>query len=241
MTDTEFWRYGETVEGVARFYLELRYRLLPYTYALAAEASAAGMPLIRPLVFDFPNDPKALDQVHAYMFGSAFHVAPVLAEGVKNWDVYLPVSQGGWYDFWTGEHREGGQTHAVPVALDRIPLHVRAGSILPLGPVGQSTAGLLGGALDLLVYPGRDGATSLYEDDGLSYRCEQGAASRTTLEWDQATGVLTLGVRRGTYPGMTKNRKIRAHLVRPGSAALSVSSGTAVDYAGRSKKLDLGT
>lgn len=241
MTDTEFWRYGETVERVARFYLELRYRLLPYTYALAAEASTAGMPLIRPLVFDFPNDPKALDQVHAYMFGSAIHVAPVLAADVSSWDVYLPVSEGGWYDFWTGEHREGGRTHTVPVTLDRIPLHVRAGSILPLGPVGQSTTGLLGGALDLLVYPGRDGAASLYEDDGLTYRYEQGAAARTTLGWDQATGVLTLGSRRGAYPGMTKSRPIRAHLMRPGNSALSVSSGVAVDYTGRAKRMMLGT
>jgi alpha-D-xyloside xylohydrolase len=241
MTDTEFWRYGETVERVARFYLELRYRLLPYTYALAAEASSAGMPLIRPLLFDFPNDPKALDQVHAYMFGSAIHVAPVLAAGVTSWAVYLPVTEGGWYDFWTGAHREGGRTHTIPVALDRIPLHVRAGSILPLGPVGQSTAGLLGGALDLLVYPGRDGAAALYEDDGLTYRCEQGAAAHTTLAWEQAAGVLTLGARRGTYPGMTKSRAIRAHLMRPGTSALSANTGVAVDYTGRAKQMILGT
>lgn len=241
MTDTEFWRYGETVERVARAYLELRYRLLPYTYALAAEVSEAGMPLIRPLVFDFPDDPKALDQVHTYMFGSTIHVAPVLAAGVKTWDVYLPVSEGGWYDFWTGERREGGQTHSVPVALDRIPLHVRTGSILPLGPVGQSTVGLLGGALDLLVYPGQDGTASLYEDDGLSYRHERGAAARTTLDWDQAAGVLTLGTRQGTYPGMTKTRLIRAHLMRPGNAALSVSTGVTVDYAGRATQMILGT
>lgn len=241
MTDTEFWRYGETVERVARSYLELRYRLLPYTYALAAEASSAGMPLIRPLVFDFPNDPKALDQVHAYMFGSAIHVAPVLAAGVTSWPVYLPVTAGGWVDFWTGEHREGGRTYNVPVTLDHIPLHVRVGSIVPLGPVGQSTAGLLGGPLDLLVYPGRDGATALYEDDGLTYRYEQGAAARTTLAWDQAAGVLTLGARRGNYPGMTNSRAIRAHVIRPGTSALSVSAGVAVDYTGRAKQLTLGT
>ena len=241
MTDTEFWWYGEKVERVARFYLELRYRLLPYTYALAAEASAAGMPLIRPLVFDFPDDPKALDQVHAYMFGSAIHVAPVLAADVTAWDVYLPVSEGGWYDFWTGEHRQGGRTHSVSAALDCIPLHVRAGSILPLGPVGQSTARLLGGDLDLLVYPGRDGTTALYEDDGLTYRYEQGEAARTRLEWEQAEGVLTLGARRGVYPGMAKSRAIRAHLMRPGNSALSVSSGVAVHYAGRAEQMILGT
>jgi alpha-D-xyloside xylohydrolase len=241
MTDTEFWRYGETVERVARFYLELRYRLLPYTYALAAEASTAGMPLIRPLVFDFPNDPEALDQVHAYMFGSALHVAPVLAADVKTWDVYLPISEGGWYDFWTGEHRRGGRTHSVSVALDRIPLHVRAGSILPLGPVGQSTAGLLGGALDLLVYPGRDGTGSLYEDDGLSYRYEQGAAARTTLKWEQAAGLLTLGSRRGTYPGMPNSRAIHVHLMRPGRSALYETAGAAVQYDGCAKKVTVRT
>ncbi|MET3826338.1 alpha-D-xyloside xylohydrolase [Sphingomonas sp. PvP055] len=237
MTDTEFWRYGETVERVARFYLELRYRLLPYTYALAAEASASGMPLIRPLVFDFPDDPKALDQVHAYMFGSAIHVAPVLAADVTTWDVYLPVSEGGWYDFWTNEHRAGGRTHTVPVTLDRIPLHVRAGSILPLGPVGQSTARLLGGPLDLMVYPGRDGTASLYEDDGLSYRYEQGAAARMSLTWEQSAGVLAFGTRQGAYPGMTKRREIRVHVMRPGTAALLASAGLSVDYDGRAKRM----
>jgi alpha-D-xyloside xylohydrolase len=239
MTDTEFWRYGETVERIARFYLELRYRLLPYTYALAAEASAAGMPLIRPLVFDFPHDPKALDQVHAYMFGSAIHVAPVLAADVKAWDVYLPISEGGWHDFWTGEHREGGRTHTVPVTLDRIPLHVRAGSILPLGPIGQSTAGLLGEALDLLVYPGRDGTASLYEDDGLTYRYEQGASARTTLEWEQATGVLSLSSRQGTYPGMRIGRVIHAHMMGPKTSAISMGQGVAFNYAGRDKRIKL--
>jgi alpha-D-xyloside xylohydrolase len=241
MTNTEFWRYGETVERVARFYLELRYRMLPYTYALAAEASAAGMPLIRPLVFDFPDDPTALDQVHAYMFGSAIHVAPVLAADVMAWDVYLPVSEGGWYDFWTNEHREGGRTHSVPVTLDRIPLHVRAGSILPFGPVGQSTARLLGGALDLLVYPGRDGTALLYEDDGLTYLYEQGVAATTTLEWKHGEGVLTLSSRRGTYPGMAKRRQIQAHLIRSGHSEVSVSSGVTVDYDGQAKRIILGS
>jgi alpha-D-xyloside xylohydrolase len=241
MTNTEFWRYGETVERVARFYLELRYRLLPYTYALAAEAAAAGMPLIRPLVFDFPDDPKALDQTHTYMFGSAIHVAPVLAAGVATWDVYLPASEGGWYDFWTGERREGGRTHAVPVTVDRIPLHVRAGSILPLGPIGQSTATLLGGGLDILVYPGRNGAAALYEDDGLTYRYVQGAAARTTMKWEQASGMLTLGARQGIYPGMPTSRTIRAHLMQPRTSALAAGPGVAMEYNGWSRSVRLTT
>jgi alpha-D-xyloside xylohydrolase len=118
---------------------------------------------------------------------------------------------------------------------------VRAGSILPLGPVGQSTAGLLGGALDLLVYPGRDGTASLYEDDGLSYHYEQGAAAHTTLKWEQAAGLLTFGSRRGTYPGMPNSRAIHVHLMRPGSSALSETAGAAVQYDGRAKTLTVRT
>jgi alpha-D-xyloside xylohydrolase len=94
MTNTEFWRYGEQVEAVARMYLDLRYRLLPYIYALAAQASQSGMPLLRPLVFDFPEDGQALDQTGSYMFGDALHVAPVLAPDVTEWPVYLPVCEG---------------------------------------------------------------------------------------------------------------------------------------------------
>jgi len=240
MTDTEFWRFGETVESVARSYLELRYRLLPYTYSLAADASSKGMPLIRPLVFDFPHDPQALDQTHAYMFGPALHVAPVLAEGVREWPVYLPESAGGWYDFWTGEHRQGGRSHQVPAALERIPLHIRAGSILPLGPVGQSTAGLLGRDLDLFVYPGRDGSFALYEDDGTSYRCERGASAQVALCWDDASGTLQVGGRRGGYGGMPGQRLLRAHLMAPGRPALNSGTGVQAAYFGRAVRLKLG-
>ena len=240
MTDTEFWRYGETVESLARFYLELRYRLLPYIYSLAAEASSKGMPLMRPLVFDFPQDGRALSETHAYMFGPALHVAPVVAAGVREWPVYLPESVGGWYDFWTGEHREGGRSHQVPAALDHIPLHVRAGSILPLGPVGQSTARLLGRDLDLLVYPGRDGSGTLYEDDGTSYRYERGASARVALAWEEASGELRIGGQRGGYTGMPGHRGLRAHRMEPGRAALNPGAGVSTVYSGRAVRLKLG-
>ena len=182
-------------------------------YGLAAAASNKGAPLIRPLVFDFPDDPVALEQAHSFMFGPALHVAPVLEEGAREWRVYLPRNPGGWYDFWTGTHREGGRWHEVPAELEHIPLHVRAGTILPLGPVVQSTAGALERELELRVYPGRDGASALYADDGTSYRYEEGAFSRTALAWDEAEGVLSLGARSGCYPGMVRQRSIVARLV----------------------------
>ena len=232
MTDTEFWRYGDQVEQVARRFLELRYRLLPYSYALAADASTRGMPLIRPFVFDFPDDPAALDQAHSYMFGPALHVAPVLAADARQWDVYLPRSDGGWYDFWTGARREGGQVHRVDAPIDRIPLHVRAGSILPLGPLGQSTAGLLGRDLDLLVWPGRNGSAFLYEDDGTSYRYEQGASARTALNWDDAARRLTIGQRTGSFVGMKPRRMITVHTMTGEGGALDRAEGRTLDYAG---------
>jgi alpha-D-xyloside xylohydrolase len=212
---------------------------LPYTYALAAEASSHGMPIIRPLTFDFADDAAALDQVHSYMFGPAIHVAPVVAPDAREWDVYLPQAAGGWYDFWTGVHREGGREHRVPAGLDRIPLHVRAGSILPIGPVRQSTVDLAGGDLDLLVYPGRDAAATLYDDDGTSYRYETGAAARTALDWDDATGALTIGARRGRFPGMRAQRTLRAHLMGPDRAALALGRGPEASYTGRAVRLML--
>jgi len=240
MTDTEFWRFGNQVESVSRTYLELRYRLMPYIYGLAAEATRAGMPLMRPLVFDFPDDPAALDQTHSYMFGAALHVAPVVAEGVKQWPVYLPKSSGGWYDFWTGEHRAGGREHSVPAPIERIPLHVRAGAILPLGPVVQSTVQAQGRDMEIVVFPGRDGSAQLYEDDGLSYGYEQGASATIKLDWNDAHGVLTIGARKGHFPGMQARRNLR---IRLGGVALeSDGERTAHDiaYDGRSVSVKLG-
>jgi alpha-D-xyloside xylohydrolase len=239
MTDTEFWRYGEEVVGVARTYLELRYRLLPYIYSLAAETTRSGMPLIRPLIFDFPRDPAALAQTHSFMFGQALHVAPVLAQDAREWPVYLPRSQGWWYDFWTGARREGGRTHQIPSPIDRVPLHVRAGSILPLGPVVQSTTGALANDLDIVVFPGRDGAISLYEDDGLTYRYEAGEHARVALTWDDANRSLSIDARQGQFSGMRQSRTVRIRLAQPGMAVTDVPAQRTIAYDGRSIELRL--
>lgn len=233
MTDTEFWRYGDEVETIARSWLELRYRLLPYLYSLAAEASSAGMPLLRPLVFDFPDDPTALDQAHSYMFGPAFHVAPVLAPGVSDWRVYLPASAGGWYDFWTGERRDGGAWHQVPAPLERMPLHVRAGSVVPLGPVRQSTVGALGQDLDILVFPGRNGSAGLYEDDGLTYACETGGATQMRFDWNEARGELAIGRRDGAFRGMRQSRRVSVRRIAEGATPLGGGAHHDIIYSGR--------
>ncbi len=215
-TDTEFWRYGEQVETVARAYLDLRYRLLPYIYSLAGATWRTGEPVMRPLVFDFRQDAQALDETHAYMFGRAFHVAPVLEPGVTTWPVYLPQSKGGWYDFWTGDHREGGQRHDVPAPLDRLPLHVRAGTILPLGPVLQSTAEATGKELDLIIFPGVDGNYKLYEDGGLNYDYEKGRYSLIEMSWNDSKGELTIGARKGRFETMPDSRRFNIRIAQNG-------------------------
>lgn len=239
MTDTEFWRYGEQVETVTRQYLELRYRLLPYLYSVAHEVHATGAPIMRPLVFDFPDDPQALDQAHSYLFGRALHVAPVVAPGVSTWPVYLPQSTGGWVDFWTGERRAGGRTHEVPSPLERIPLHLRAGSILPLGPVLQSTAEATGEVIDLVIAPGRNGAFDLYEDGGLDYNYENGGSSVIRMNWDDKRSVLRLAARCGRFGGMLKTRRFRPHRVDPGQPPLQSTPLQELVYTGRATEVRL--
>lgn len=220
-TDTEFWRYGDEVETISRQYLGLRYRLLPYIYSAAAETTRTGLPMMRPLVFDFAADAHALDEAHAYMFGDGIHVAPVVAPGADSWPVYLPETPGGWYDLWTGEHRDGGRVHDVASPIDRIPLHARAGSILPLGPVRQSTVGGASEALDIFVFPGRDGSFTLYEDDGVSLGYERGASARIIFRWNDAEGRLDIGPTIGSYDGMPKLRRITVRRVTAGRGPLA--------------------
>ena len=239
MTNTEFWRYGETVETISRAFLELRYRLLPYTYSLAAEAHQNGLPIIRPLVFDFADDEKALDETHSYMFGPAIHVAPVLQADVARWSVYLPERKGGWFDAWSGEVRAGGRHHDVDAPLTQLPLHLPAGAIVPLGPVIQSTADINREALDLFVCPGQDGSFSLYEDDGLTYDYEKKACSRIPISWNEARRQLTLGDRQGGFSGMLETRRFTIHLVGPGEAPLAFTSGLSVTYEGRAVSIAL--
>jgi len=231
-TDTEFWRYGERLETVARQYLELRYRMLPYIYGMAGETARTGAPPMRPLVFDFPADAAALEERHSYMFGRAVHVAPVVEPGVARWPVYLPRTRGGWVDLWTGERREGGRRHDVPVPLEQLPLHGRAGGILPMGPVLQSTAEATGETIDLFVFPGADGEIELYEDDGLSNAYERGAWSVIPMRWDDARHTLTIGRRRGGFKGMPGERRFIVHRVAPGDTPLRPGPGQTRSYRG---------
>ena len=238
-TDTEFWRYGEQVETISRQYLELRYRLLPYIYSMASETSRTGIPLMRPFVFDFAGDARALEEAHSYMFGRALHVAPVTKPGVDGWPVYLPQSPGGWFDFWTGDHRQGGQVHTVAAPLHQLPLHARAGSILPLGPVLQSTAEATNDRLDLFVFPGRDAHFELYEDQGLDNAYERGAFAITPIRWNNVQGRLEFGERQGWFEGMQERRQFVVRKAGPGVGPMLTSKGLEVEYLGSARDVRL--
>ncbi len=215
-TDTEFWRYGPEVEEEARRYLDLRYRLFPYIYSEAARMTFQGTTLMRPLVMDFAADETALKQNYEYMFGPAFLVAPVLEPGVKEWKVYLPENDAGWTDFWTGERLDGGQQVKAASPLGQIPLHVRAGSIVPLGPKQQYVGEKPADPIELRIYTGADGRFVLYEDEGDNYDYEKGEHSAIPIQWHEEEQTLVIGRRKGTFPGMLRSRTFHVVFVSPG-------------------------
>jgi alpha-D-xyloside xylohydrolase len=187
---TEIWAYGKQAEGVMAQYLRLRYSLIPYLYTLGHETYETGAPFMRALFMDFPNDPAVSNLGDEYMLGPALLVAPVTEQGATSRTVYLPAGTD-WYDFWTNQQYAGGQTIAAAAPIDRIPVFVRAGSILPLGAQVPSTA-THQALSEVRVYPGHDAHLALYDDDGTTYDYEKGRGSTATLTWDQGRRKLSV-------------------------------------------------
>lgn len=211
----EMWRFGPEVEKILDEYDNLRYRLLPYNYSLAWMVTSRGYTMMRALPMDFRRDPKALEVTDQFMWGPALMICPVTEPGATSRKVYLPAGAT-WTDFWSGRAEKGGRTIVADAPLDRLPILVRSGSIVPLGPKLQWTSEKPADPLELRVYPGADGHFTLYEDEGDSYRYERGVFSTIPISWDEARKTLTIGARRGTFPGMLKHRTFRIVFVRPG-------------------------
>lgn len=205
MSDTEPWRYGVEAESIIKKQLELRYRLLPYIYSAAAEVSREGGTLMRPLLFDFADDTEALTHETEYMFGKAFLINPVLQPSVTSYKTYLPKNAAGWYDFYTNEHYEGGQTVETEVSLDKIPVFVKGGSIVPFGSVKQFAQQLSDEPMEILVYSGENCEYVLYEDEGDNYNCENGAFALTRFSWNDKTEKLYIAPREGSFDGMQEH------------------------------------
>jgi len=203
-TETEPWKYGYTVENNMRSMMGLRYRLMPYIYSEAWQVSKKGSTMMRPLVMDFSNDTKAVEQAYQYMFGKAILVAPV-TEPATLWDVYLPKSSA-WFDFWTGKIFNGGQTIKAAAPQDKIPVFVKAGSIIPIGKPMQYTGEKSNDTLEIRIYKGARAEFSLYEDEGDNYNYEKGKYTVIPFTWNEQLQVLTIGNLQGSYTGSLKKR-----------------------------------
>jgi len=217
----ELWSYGPAKTTLVRFD-NLRYRLLPYIYSLAWQVTSNGYTLMRPLIMDWRKDRRVWDIGEEFMFGPAFLVNPITDAGAVSRTVYLPPAAG-WFDFWTGEKTAGEQTIQAAAPIDRIPLYVRAGTILPLGPEIEYADQSPDAPLELRIYRGADASFLLYDDNGDSYAYENGAHATTRIDWNEASATLVFGAREGQYPGMGTTRTFRVVIVSANHGA-----GTAV-------------
>jgi alpha-D-xyloside xylohydrolase len=200
----EIWSYGDRAQSILTKYDTLRYRLMPYIYSTAWRVTNQGYTLMRPLVMDFRADEQVREIGDQFLFGPALLVNPVTDPGVDSRRLYLP--QATWHDFWTGERIPGGGFITAQAPLETLPLYVRAGSILPMGPFVQYTSEKPADPIELRIYPGADGDFTLYEDDGETYSYEKGAYSTIGMHWDDAKRTLTIGERKGDFPGMLQRR-----------------------------------
>jgi alpha-D-xyloside xylohydrolase len=188
---------------------------------------------MRALVMDFREDPRVWNIGDQFLYGPALMVNPVTGPGATSRHVYLPKTE--WYDFWTGKESQGGRAMEAVAPLDRMPIFVRAGSIVPMGPDEEYTQEKPADPIELRVYRGADGDFTLYEDEGDSYDYEKGVYATIPLHWDEAKQTLTIGERKGKFPGMLEKRTFRIVFVRENHGVGIAPESTAdktVTYAG---------
>ena len=239
-SNAEIWNYGAPVENTLTQYDQLRYRLLPYIYSAAWGVTKQGETLMRALPLEFSSDPKARDISDQFLFGPALLINPVTVQGAQQRSVYLP-SGTDWIDFWTGKRVTGGQSINAEAPLDRIPIYAKAGALVAFGPSVQFAV-TTSDPLELRIYPGADAEFLLYEDAGDSYDYERGTYSTIPLHWNDKTKTLTIGERKGSFPGMLEHRTFRIVRVSEGRgvgiAPVSDFDATA-EYTGRAVSVPL--
>jgi alpha-D-xyloside xylohydrolase len=236
----EIWTYDK-VEPTLIEYDRLRYRLMPYIYSLAWKVTNDDYTIQRPLVMDWRTDEKTWNVGDEFMFGPAILVNPVLKANATRRTVYLPASPV-WYNFWTGESTSGGQEIEADAPLARLPLYVRAGSILPMGGEIEYANQNPEGPIELRIYGGTDGSFALYEDSGDSYDYERDQHTVIPIKWDDQAGIVTIGSRQGTYPGMAEKRTFRIVLVRKDHGAggkVTAAVDKVVAYEGKDMQIRL--
>lgn len=221
-------------------YTKLHYSLMPYIYSLAGKTYFDDYTIMRPMVMDFGSDKNTLNLQDQYMFGPALLVAPVYKYSARSREVYFPENTV-WHDFYTGKRVDGGQTMTVDAPYGKIPLFVRAGSILPMGGDIQSTAEESAEPVTLIVYAGADGSFTLYEDEGTNYNYEKGRYSMIPMKYDSATSTLSIGDRKGSYDGMQEKRifnVVKIDAASPCGASHNLQ-GKYVSYDGKAVSLKL--
>jgi alpha-D-xyloside xylohydrolase len=231
----ELWSYGADAQTILTSYDRLRYRLMPYIYSMAWMVTNSGYTPMRPLAMDFRSDTRALNIGDEFMFGPAVLVSPVTEPSANTRRMYLPNAT--WYNFWTGQKTAGGKTLDAAAPLDRIPLYVRAGSIIPMGPELQYAAEKPADPIELRIYRGADGAFTLYEDENDGYNYEKGVHATIAIQWNEATQTLNIGERKGTFPGMLESRTFQIVFVNDNHGAgigLADHVDKTVRYAGQS-------
>ena len=237
----EMWRFDEPTQKILVDYDQLRYHLLPYIYSVSWKVTRDGYSMMRGLVMDFRGDTNVYNIRDQYLFGPALMVNPVTQAGATNRNVYLPAGAN-WTDFWTGKSYSGGQSMEAAAPVDRMPLFVRAGSILPYGP-SIEYAMEKADPIELRVYAGADGAFTLYEDEGDNYNYEKGACATIPFHWNESTRTLQIGKRRGNFHGMLKTRTFRVVWVSPDHGTGIPATGEAdviVHYTGQAVNVSAG-
>lgn len=214
-TPREVWRFGEpghwAYDALVQS-IHLRYRLLPYIYSMNWKVTDQGFTMYRGLAFDFRHDTKVYNISDQFMFGKSMMICPVVEEKATSREVYLPKGTG-WFDFWTGKQLKGGQTITVPVSIDKIPIYVKAGTILPMDPVRQYTTQETGAPTELRVYPGKDASFVLYEDENDNYNYEKGKYALVEFNYTESGQEVHIGERKGSFEGMDAEKEFQVVVV----------------------------
>jgi alpha-D-xyloside xylohydrolase len=232
--ENELWSYGPEAQKILVSYDRLRYRMLPYIYSLAWKTTSESYTPMRPLVMDFRSDPRADDIGDQFMYGPAFLVNPVTEPASTSRQLYLPNAK--WYDFWSGAEVAGGRMISADTPIEQMPVYVRAGSIVPLGPNQEWSTEKAEDPIELRIYRGENADFTLYEDENDTYDYEKGVYATIPLHWDDAAHTLTIGDRKGQFPGMLEKRTFRVVFVRQSHGAgidAEERADKTVEYSGK--------
>ncbi|MBP7507229.1 MAG: DUF5110 domain-containing protein [Prolixibacteraceae bacterium] len=247
-----FGKKGEPIYDAIEKYINLRYSLLPYIYSASWEVTSNQSSMMRALVMDYANDTKALDINDEYLFGKSILVCPVTKpmyndgkqanfDSVKSREVYLPKGND-WFDFWSGEKIKGGQVINREVPIDIIPLYIKAGTVLPVGPKAQYATEKKWDNLELRIYEGSDGEFTLYEDENDNYNYEKGEYSTISFKWNNAKRTLTIEDRKGNFPGMINERKFSILIIgkdKGNGIRENITFDKVVSYSGKKMEINL--